>query len=94
MAMKSASTSRFPRPVQPANLAELCPPRPETAAPFEPGAYPPAARPYLEAARMAYDYMTSQPVMCTRAGSWTGVWAASPSARRAAGIVADAVAAS
>lgn len=37
----------------------LCPPRAETAARFEPGAYPPAARSYREAALMAYRYMTS-----------------------------------
>ena len=37
----------------------LCPPRPETAAKFCPGAYPGAARPYREAAKMIYRYMTS-----------------------------------
>jgi len=37
----------------------LCPPRKETAAVFKAGAYPPAARGYDEAAKMAYRYMTS-----------------------------------
>ena len=41
----------------------LCPPRPETAAKFEAGTYPPAARSYSEAAKMAYDYMTKLPAM-------------------------------
>jgi len=42
---------------------ELCPPLPETAAKFVEGSYPPAARPYREAALMAYSYMTSIPDM-------------------------------
>lgn len=41
------------------DVDRLCPPRAETAARFEPGAYPPAARSYREAALMAYRYMTS-----------------------------------
>ena len=41
----------------------LCPPRPETAAKFEEGTYPPAARSYSEAAKLAYDYMTKLPAM-------------------------------
>lgn len=45
------------------DIDALCPPRPETAARFEPGAYPPAARPYREAARMIYEYMTGLPGM-------------------------------
>ena len=43
----------------------LCPPRPETAARFRAGAYPPAARPYREAALAAFRYMTSIPSMRT-----------------------------
>jgi len=45
------------------DIDALCPPRPETAARFEPGAYPPAARPYREAANMIYGYMTALPAM-------------------------------
>ena len=41
----------------------LCPPRAETAARFKAGSYPPAARPYREAAKMAYRYMVSLPAM-------------------------------
>ena len=41
----------------------LCPPRSETAAKFKAGTYPPAARSYFEAAKMAYDYMTKLPAM-------------------------------
>ena len=37
----------------------LCPPRLETAAAFDPSAYPGAARPYRAAAKMIYRYMTS-----------------------------------
>ena len=43
----------------------LCPPRPETAALFKAGAYPPAARPYREAALKAFAYMASLPAMRT-----------------------------
>ena len=46
-----------------AEVDRLCPPRSETAAVYRPGAYPPAARPYGEAARMAYRYMVSLPAM-------------------------------
>lgn len=48
---------------QPADIDELCPPRPETAAKFKKGAYPPAARPYKEAAFSAFSYMMSLPDM-------------------------------
>ena len=44
---------------------KICPPRPETAATFREGAYPPAARPYREAALKAFGYMTSLPAMRT-----------------------------
>ncbi|MBP5544844.1 MAG: hypothetical protein ILM98_12265 [Kiritimatiellae bacterium] len=43
----------------------LCPPRAETAAEFKVGSYPPAARPYREAAKMAFSYMASLPAMRT-----------------------------
>lgn len=45
------------------DIDKLCPPRPETAAQFRSEAHPPAARPYREAAKMAYRYMTSLPAM-------------------------------
>jgi len=45
------------------DIDKLCPPRPETAAVFRPGAYPPAARPYREAAKAAYEYMVKLPAM-------------------------------
>ena len=45
------------------DIDRLCPPRPETAATFKAGAYLPAARPYREAAKMAYAYMTQLPAM-------------------------------
>ena len=45
------------------DIDALCPPRAETAARFKEGAYPPAARPYREAAKMAYRYMVSLPAM-------------------------------
>ncbi|HNX35681.1 MAG TPA: hypothetical protein PKM57_13700 [Kiritimatiellia bacterium] len=45
------------------DIDTLCPPRPETAATFKAGAYPSAARPYREAAKMAYAYMTKLPAM-------------------------------
>ena len=45
------------------DIDALCPPRPETAARFKAGSYPPAARPYREAAKMVYRYMTSLPAM-------------------------------
>ncbi|MCQ2143675.1 MAG: hypothetical protein MJY56_06375 [Bacteroidales bacterium] len=45
------------------DIDTLCPPRPETSAIFQPGTYPPAARPYREAALMAYDYMMGIPDM-------------------------------
>jgi len=41
----------------------LCPPRAETAARFKAGCYPPSARPYREAAKIAYRYMVSLPAM-------------------------------
>ena len=41
------------------DIDALCPPRPETAAAFDPSAYPGSARPYREAAKMIYRYMTS-----------------------------------
>ena len=44
-------------------IDRLCPPRPETAAKFCPGAYPGPARPYREAAKMIYAYMTKLPGM-------------------------------
>ena len=46
-----------------AEVDRLCPPRKETAAVYKPGAYPPAARSYREAAKMVYRYMTSLPAM-------------------------------
>ena len=45
------------------NIDSLCPPRPETAAVFKPGAYPAAVRPYREAALATYRYMMSLPAM-------------------------------
>ena len=48
-----------------AEVDNLCPPRPETAADFHAGAYPPAARPYREAALGAFAYMASLPAMRT-----------------------------
>ena len=48
-----------------AEVDALCPPRAETAAPFKPGAYPPAARSYREAARKAFAYMAALPAMRT-----------------------------
>ena len=45
------------------DIDRLCPPKPETAAKYRAGAYPPAARSYREAAKMAYRYMTSLPAM-------------------------------
>ena len=47
------------------DIDALCPPRAETAARFKAGSYPPAARPYREAAKMAYRYMVSLPAMTT-----------------------------
>ena len=48
-----------------ADVDALCPPRPETAAAFRAGAYPPAGRPYREAALRAFAYMASLPAMRT-----------------------------
>ncbi|MBO7686733.1 MAG: hypothetical protein J6V72_10125, partial [Kiritimatiellae bacterium] len=48
-----------------AEVDRLCPPRAETAAAFKAGAYPPAARPYREAALKAFSYMASLPAMRT-----------------------------
>lgn len=48
-----------------AEVDKLCPPRGETAAEFKEGTYPPAARPYREAALKAFAYMTSLPAMRT-----------------------------
>ena len=48
-----------------AEVDRLCPPRPETAAVFHEGAYPPAARLYREAAQRAFAYMASLPAMRT-----------------------------
>jgi len=48
---------------QPKDIDKLCPPRPETAAKFRKGSYPPAARPYREAGLMAFKYMMSLPDM-------------------------------
>ena len=45
------------------DIDTLCPPRPETAAKYEAGAYPPPARPWREAAMAAYRYMASLPAM-------------------------------
>ena len=45
------------------DIDKLCPPRAETAAKFQAAAYPPAVRPYCEAAKMAFRYMTSLPAM-------------------------------
>jgi hypothetical protein len=49
-AAQAAASTALSRPCAAAELSEaevdrLCPPRPETAATFKPGAYPPAARP-------------------------------------------------
>ena len=52
-------------PLSEADVDALCPPRPETAAQFKAGAYPPAARPYREAALKAFAYMASLPAMRT-----------------------------
>ena len=64
-----AATS-LPRPcgaelLSEAEVDRLCPPRPETAAEFRAGAYPPATRPYREAALKAFAYMASLPAMRT-----------------------------
>ena len=48
-----------------ADVDALCPPRPETASEFKAGSYPPAARPYREAALKAFAYMASLPAMRT-----------------------------
>ena len=66
----AAASMSLPRPCVAAELSEvdvdrLCPPRPETAAAFKAGAYPPAARPYREAALKAFAYMVSLPAMRT-----------------------------
>lgn len=53
------------KPLSEADVDALCPPRPETAAKFRPGAHPPAARPYREAALRAFAYMASLPAMRT-----------------------------
>lgn len=45
------------------DIDRLCPPRPETAAKYEAGAYPAAARPYRESALAAYRYMVALPAM-------------------------------
>ena len=45
------------------DIDTLCPPRPETAAKYEPGTYPAAARPYREAAMAVYRYITVLPAM-------------------------------
>ena len=47
------------------DIDKLCPPKPETAAKFDPAACPPPAKPYREAARAVYRYMTSLPAMTT-----------------------------
>ena len=52
-------------PLSETEVDRLCPPRPETAAAFKAGTYPPAARPYREAALMAFSYMASLPAMRT-----------------------------
>ncbi|MBQ0143946.1 MAG: metallophosphoesterase [Bacteroidales bacterium] len=44
-------------------IDRLCPPRPETSARFKEGSYPPAARPYREAALAAFHYMMNIPDM-------------------------------
>ena len=48
-----------------AEVDALCPPRAETAAEFKAGTYPPAARPYREAALRAFAYMAGLPAMRT-----------------------------
>ena len=48
-----------------AEVDRLCPPRPETAAKFRAGTYPPAARPYRESALRTFAYMASLPAMRT-----------------------------
>jgi len=45
------------------DIDTLCPPRPETAPVFKAGTYPEAARPYREAALLAFDYMMNIPDM-------------------------------
>ena len=45
------------------DIDRLCPPRAETAARYEAGAYPAAVRPYRDAAIAVYRYMTSLPAM-------------------------------
>ena len=65
-----ATSAALPRHCAAVELTEtevdrLCPPRPETAAEFREGVYPPAARPYREAALKAFAYMASLPAMRT-----------------------------
>lgn len=60
MAMFIGITSCFGQTI---DIDELCPPRPETAAKYKKGSYPPAARPYREAAFSAYSYMMQLPDM-------------------------------
>ena len=45
------------------DIDALCPPRPETAAKYEAGAYPPPAKPWRESAMAAYHYMAALPAM-------------------------------
>ena len=45
------------------DIDRLCPPRPETAAPFRAEICPPAVKPYRQAALDAYHYMVSLPAM-------------------------------
>ena len=69
--MHSNRLSSLPIPVpasgalSEADVDALCPPRPETAAVFRVGAYPPAVCPYRETALKAFAYMASLPAMRT-----------------------------
>ena len=65
MDMPTAETASKKVELTEAEVDRICPPRPETAAPFKPGTYPPAARPYREAALRAFAYMASLPAMRT-----------------------------
>ena len=65
MDMPTAENASKKAELTEAEVDRICPPRPETAAPFKAGTYPPAARPYREAALRAFAYMASLPAMRT-----------------------------
>lgn len=60
MDMPTAENASKKAELTEAEVDRICPPRPETAAPFKAGTYPPAARPYREAALRAFAYIDAR----------------------------------